>query len=84
MFYTWFFTIFAILTSGFFIPIQNMPESIQVLTYLNPVRYYLVVVRGIMMKAAGLDTLYPSIIAMIVFALIVFSFAWLRFSKRVR
>jgi len=84
MFYAWFFSVFVILTSGFFIPIQNMPKIIQYLTYANPMRYFLVVIRGIMMKGAGVDTLYPNILAMVVFSLAIFSFSWLRFTKRVK
>jgi ABC-2 type transport system permease protein len=84
MFLTWFFTIYAIMTSGFFAPIANMPQSIQYLTYLNPLRYFMVTVRAIMMKGASLDVLYPQVIAMIIFGLAIFTFSWLRFSKRVK
>ncbi len=84
MFFAWFFSIFAILTSGFFTPISNMPESIQLLTYLNPLRYYLHIVRGIMMKGTSAAILYPQILAMIIFGFVIFSFAWMRFSKRVK
>ena len=84
MFFTWFFAIFAIMTSGFFAPIANMPKSIQYLTYLNPLRYFMTTVRGIMMKGASLDVLYPEVIAMIIFGLAIFTFSWMRFSKRVK
>jgi ABC-2 type transport system permease protein len=84
MFFTWFFLIFAILTSGFFTPIDNMPKVIQFLTYLNPLRYFMVIVRGIMMKGASLVELYPQVLAMIAFGLAIFTFSWLRFSKRVK
>jgi ABC-2 type transport system permease protein len=84
MFFTWFFTIFAILTSGFFTPIANMPPLVQYLTYLNPLRYFMTTVRGIMMKGASLGELYPQVIAMIIFGLTIFTFSWLRFSKRVK
>jgi ABC-2 type transport system permease protein len=84
MFFAWFFSIFATLTSGFFTPISNMPQSIQYLTYLNPLRYFMKIVRAIMMKGAGLDVLYPEVIAMIIFGAVVFTSAWLRFSKRVK
>jgi len=57
MFLTWFISIFAILTSGFFTPITNMPNSIQYLTYLNPLRYFMKIVRAIMMKGAGVEAL---------------------------
>jgi ABC-2 type transport system permease protein len=84
MFFTWFFTIFAILTSGFFTPIANMPQSVQYLTYLNPLRYFIKVVRGIIMKGASLDVLYPEAIAMVIFGVVIFSLSWMRFSKRVK
>jgi ABC-2 type transport system permease protein len=83
MFFTWFFTIFAILMSGFFIPIDNMPAVLQRLTYLNPLRYYMIIVRGIMMKGAGLESLRTEAIALVVFAAAMFSFSWMRFQKRV-
>jgi len=83
MFFAWFFSIFAIMTSGFFAPIANMPESIQYLTYLNPLRYFVVIIRGIMMKGASYTELYPDIIAMIIFGVVIFTFSWLRYSKRV-
>lgn len=84
MFFTWFFSIFALLTSGFFTPISNMPQSIQYLTYLNPLRYFMIVVRGIMMKGAALDVLYPQVLAMFILGSIVFTSSWLRLSKRVK
>jgi len=83
MFLAWFFLIFALLTSGFFTPISNMPKIIQYLTYLNPLRYFMTIVRGIMMKGASVDALYPEIIAMIMFGVVIFTSSWLRYSKRV-
>lgn len=83
MFFTWFFTIYAILTSGFFIPIENMPVFVQKLTYFNPLRYFMTIVRAIMMKGAGLAELRFPVIALVVFAVTMFSFSWIRFSKRV-
>ncbi len=82
MFFAWFFMIFAILTSGFFTPIENMPEAVQYMTYANPLRYFMKIVRGIMMKGSGMAELYPEILAMIGFSLVVFTTAWLRFDKR--
>ncbi len=84
MFFSWFFMIFAILTSGFFTPISNMPDSVQYLTYLNPLRYFMVIVRGIMMKGSGVDVLYPQILALVAFGLVIFTFSTLRFTKRVK
>jgi len=84
MFFTWFFSVFAILTSGFFTPIANMPQLVQYLTYLNPLRFYMIIVRGIMMKGASLSVLYSETLVMIIFGVVVFTFAWLRFSKRIK
>jgi ABC-2 type transport system permease protein len=84
MFFAWFFSIFALLTSGFFTPIANMPDVIQYMTYINPLRYFMKIVRAIMMKGASIDTLYPEVMAMMAFGMVVFTSAWLRFSKRVK
>jgi len=57
-FFAWFFAIFAIMTSGFFTPDRQHARFVQYMTYLNPLRFYMRIVRGIMMKGAGVDTLY--------------------------
>lgn len=82
MFFGWFFTLFTILTSGFVTPIENMPRIVQHITLANPLRYFMKIVRGIMMKGAGAGDLYPEIIAMIAFGIITFTFASLTFTKR--
>lgn len=82
MFFAWFFSVFAIITSGFFTPISNMPQWMQYITYLNPMRYFMEIVRAIMMKGAGIAQIHSDVIALIIFGLIVFSFSVLRFSKR--
>lgn len=84
MFFTWFFTIFAIMTSGFFIPIENMPAFVQKLTYLNPLRYFMTIVRGIIMKGAGFDSLRNEVTALVAISLATFTFSSLRFAKRVK
>ena len=83
MFIAWFVSIFAILTSGFFTPVANMPQSVQYITYLNPLRYFVEIVRGIMMKGAGISDLWPDIVAITIYGVTIFSMAMLRFSKRV-
>ena len=82
MFFAWFFSIFALLTSGFFTPITNMPQWLQYITYLNPMRFFLSIARGIMMKGAGFFDLLPEITAQTIFAVVIFSFSALRFTKR--
>jgi ABC-2 type transport system permease protein len=84
MFFAWFFSVFTNLTSGFYAPISNMPVIVRYLTYLNPLRYYMVIVRSIMMKGASIDVLYPEAIAMVIFGASVFTFALLRFTKRMK
>ncbi len=61
-----FFYFPAVLLSGFMFPIANMPAIIQWLTYLNPLRYYLVVIRGIFLKGVGPGILWPQMLALAV------------------
>ena len=68
--------------SGFIFPIANMPTAVQWLTYLNPLRYFLVIVRGVFLKGVGLDILWPQYVAMTVLGLAVFSGAIRYFRKR--
>ncbi|MFH1070739.1 MAG: ABC transporter permease [Candidatus Glassbacteria bacterium] len=78
-----FFIIFAILTSGLFAPIHNMPQYIQYMTYLNPVRYFMEVVRGIYLKGSSFAYLWHQGAALLVWGLAAFWFASLRFRKQV-
>jgi ABC-2 type transport system permease protein len=61
---TFFFFFPAMLLSGFTFPIANMPEVVQWLTYLDPMRYFLIVVRGVFLKGVGLDVLWPQMLAL--------------------
>lgn len=63
---TFFFFFPAMLLSGFVFPIANMPEVVQWLTYANPLRYFLVIVRCIFLKGIGLDILWPQVAALAV------------------
>jgi len=83
MFMTWFIMIFAFLMSGFIFPIENMPRIAQWLSYLNPLRYFMIVVRELFIKGAGLKELYWQGSALIVFGGLIFTFAALRFHKRI-
>lgn len=82
MFLAWFFMVFSLLLSGFFIPIENMPPAIQAITYLNPVRYFMVIVREIYLKGTPLKFLWQQAGAMTLFGLSMFILASLRFQKR--
>lgn len=72
----------AFMLSGFSFPIRNMPEPIQYLTYLNPMRYFMDVVRGVFLKGSGLDVLWPQLLAMAAFGVAILTFSAMRFHKR--
>jgi ABC-2 type transport system permease protein len=78
---TFFFYFPAVLLSGFMFPIANMPEPIQWLTYLNPLRYFLVIVRGIFLKGVGPSVLWPQMAALAVMGVAVIWLASSRFKK---
>jgi ABC-2 type transport system permease protein len=59
-----------------------MPVVVQWLTYLNPLRYFLVILRGIFLKGVGLDVLWPQYAALAVLGLVLFAGAVVRFRKR--
>ena len=79
---TFFFIVPFFMLSGFVFPIANMPEVVQWLTYLNPLRYFLVIIRGIFLKGVGMNVLWPQYIFLTVLGLIVFAGAIGRFRKR--
>ncbi len=70
------------LLSGFIFPIASMPEPMQYLTYLIPLRYFLVIIRGIFLKGVGLDVLWPQAAALCGFGIAVLTVSALRFQKR--
>jgi ABC-2 type transport system permease protein len=78
-----FFLMPMIYLSGFVFPIENMPASIQPLTYLIPLRYYLVIVRGIFLKGVGLETFWPDALALFGWGIVVLGLATARSRKRV-
>jgi ABC-2 type transport system permease protein len=77
-----FFMTPMIYLSGFVFPIENMPAVIQPVTYLIPLRYYLVIVRGIFLKGVGLEVLWPQALALLVWGLTILGLATLRSTKR--
>lgn len=72
----------SILLSGFMFPISNMPPPVQLLTYLNPLRYLLVILRGIFLKGIGLDLLWPDYLFLAAMGAAIFTLSALRFHKR--
>ncbi|NLE28749.1 MAG: ABC transporter permease [Phycisphaerae bacterium] len=78
---TFFFFFPATLLSGFTFPIENMPVVVQWLTYLNPMRYFLIIVRGIFLKGIGLDILWHQIGALAVIGIVTLWLASKRLHK---
>lgn len=72
----------SIFLSGFFFPLEAMPKVLQWLSYLMPLRYYLVIIRALLLKGVGLDKIQFDVIAMTLFAIGIMTLAALRFRKR--
>jgi ABC-2 type transport system permease protein len=70
------------LLSGFTFPIRNMPLVVQYLTFLNPVRYFLEIVRGIFLKGSGITVLWPQLVALAVIGVSILTLSALRFHKK--
>jgi ABC-2 type transport system permease protein len=70
-----------ILLSGFMFPIESMPIGMQWLTTVLPMRYFLVIVRGIMMKGLSLFDLWEQVIPLAALGVLIFSISWLRFRR---
>jgi ABC-2 type transport system permease protein len=71
----------SIFLSGFFFPLAAMPTWLQLVSYVVPLRYFLIIVRGIVLKGVGFSALWPEVMALGAFALVVMSAAVMRFRK---
>ena len=78
---SFFFSSPAFMLSGFNFPIRNMPVSVQYLTYLNPLRYFMEIVRGVFLKGVGVSVLWPQMVALAVYGVLVLWFSAMRFHK---
>jgi len=72
----------SIFLSGFFFPIQAMPKFLQWVSYAIPLRYYLVVIRSLLLKGVGFEAIQREVIALAIFGTIIMGAAALRFRKR--
>jgi len=72
----------AILLSGLIFPIPNMPLIFQYFTYLNPLRYFVVVVQGIFLRGDGLAILWHQMAGMTILGLALLTLSVLRFRER--
>lgn len=73
----------SMLLSGFYYPRDSMPWIIQKLGLLTPMTYYLQILRGIMLKGVGMDVLWPAVLPLTAFSLVIFILSALRFQKRI-
>ncbi len=71
-----------ILLSGFVFPIKNMPEMFQYITYIIPLRYFLVIIRGVFLKGIGPEILWPQMAALLAMGIAVITLSAIRFRKR--
>jgi ABC-2 type transport system permease protein len=79
---TFFFMTPMMYLSGFVFPIENMPAWIQPFTFLIPLRYFVIILRGIFLKGVGLETLWPQALALLGWGVVILTLAILRSSKR--
>lgn len=73
----------AMLLSGFMFPVSSMPLVFRWVTWINPLRHYLEIVRGVFLKGAGLDVLWPQHLALLALGVAILGLAASRFEKRV-
>jgi ABC-2 type transport system permease protein len=80
---TFFFMLPSVLLSGLMFPIENMPVFVQWLTVVNPMRYYLVIIRFVFQKGAGFELLLPQMGALLVMGVVMTLLATKRFRKTI-
>ncbi|NLX75244.1 MAG: ABC transporter permease [Synergistaceae bacterium] len=80
---SFFFYFPAVLLSGFMFPISNMPVPVQWMTTINPLRYFLVIIRGIFLKGTGLAELWTQLVALALLGTFFLLFSVSRFKKTV-
>jgi ABC-2 type transport system permease protein len=82
MMLTWFTLLPTIFLSGFFFPLAAMPPVLQFLSHLIPLRYYLEIIRSILLKGVGASSLTQEIVALAILGALTVTGAALRFRKR--
>ena len=81
---TFFFLMPMVYLSGFVFPIENMPRAIQFVTYALPLRYFLIIVRGVFLKGTGVAILWPQLLALLGWGVGVLALATVRSRKQLR
>lgn len=72
----------SIFLSGFFFPLEAMPKVLQGISYLMPLRYFLVIIRSLLLKGVGTEAIKEEILALVVFGTVIMTIAAMRFRKR--
>jgi drug efflux transport system permease protein len=73
----------SFLLSGFIYPIENMPMVLQAITFIVPARYFVEILKGLFLQGVGLSVLWPQVLALVIYAVLVISLASKKFSKRI-
>jgi ABC-2 type transport system permease protein len=81
MFIAWFFTVIFILMSGLFTPIESMPQWAQNLTLVNPIRYFVEVMRMVLLKRAGFSDIKIHFLIILGYAVVINTFAVWSYKK---
>ena len=71
----------TLMLSGFIFPISSMPTALQIITYVVPARYFLVALRGIVLKGVGPDVFWRELVALVVFATVIIGLASIRLKR---
>jgi ABC-2 type transport system permease protein len=73
----------SILLSGFIFPIESMPRVVQLITYVVPARYFIIIMRGIFLKGIGIEILWPQFLFLAVFGTLIMTLSASKFKKRI-
>jgi ABC-2 type transport system permease protein len=73
----------SFLLSGFIYPIENMPAVLQVITFIVPARYFVEILKGLFLQGVGLSVLWPEVLALVIYAVLILNLARKRFTKRI-
>jgi ABC-2 type transport system permease protein len=81
MFLTWFFMVVFILMSGLFTAVESMPEWARAINIINPIAYFIEIIRMIMLKGSGLKNIMHQLVALIIYSFAALSIAVWRYKK---
>lgn len=81
MFISWFFMVIFILMSGLFTPVESMPEWAKTVNIINPISYFIKVMRMVILKGSGFKDILPELFSLFIYAILSISFAIKMFKK---